>query len=124
MEPKSRVTLKLIAGSAAVLFRLRGVFIVIAVAAGIWFGWTVFGSEPESAKALVPLAVLLWSVLALGIGYLLPGLPPAIGAGDGVWASIKKRCILLGYGLAVAAALILGGFALLLSLRALKLAGG
>jgi hypothetical protein len=124
MEPKSRVTLKLIAGAATLLFRLRGVFIVIAVAAGIWFGWSVFGSEFDSATALIPLAVLLWSVLALGIGYLLPGLPPAIGAGDRFWVRTKKRCILLGYGLAVASALILGGFALLLSLRALTLAGG
>lgn len=124
MEPKSRVTLKLIAGSANLLFGLRGLFIIVAIAAGIWFGWTVFGAETESAKALVPLAVLLWSVLALGIGYLLPALPPAITPGDGFWTRTKKRCIQLGYGLAVAAALILGGFALMLSLRALKLAGG
>jgi len=124
MEPKSRVTLNLIAGAATVLFKLRGVFIVIAVAAGIWFGGSDFGSAPESARALVPLAVLLWSVLALGIGYLLPALPPAIGAGDRFWTRTKKRCLVLGYGLAVAAALLLGGFALLLSLRALQLAGG
>lgn len=124
MEPKSRVTLKLIARSARLAFRLRGVFIVIAIAAGIWFGWTIFGLETESAESLVPLAILLWSVLALGIGYLLPGLPPAIAAGDGFWTRTKKHCSLIAYGLAVAAALILAGFALLLSLRALKLAGG
>ena len=124
MEAKSRVTLKLIAGTAALLFRLRAVFIVVAIGAGIWFGWTVFVPEIQSAKALVPLAVLLWSVLALGIGYLLPEPPLAIAPGDGFWSRTKKRCILLGYGLAVAAALLLGGFALMLSLRALKLAGG
>jgi hypothetical protein len=33
----------------------------------------------------------------------------------------KKRCVLFGYALAVLAALVLGGFALVLSLRALSL---
>lgn len=121
MEAPSRVTLKLIAGGAAVLFRLRVVFVVIAIAAGIWFGWAIANPATQSAKALIPLTVMLWAGLALGIGYMLPSAPQAILPGDGFWLRTKKRCVLFGYALAVLAALVLGGFALVLSLRALSL---
>lgn len=124
MEPDRRVTLRLIADAATWLFRLRGIFIVLATAAAIWFGLAIANPATESASALVPLTVFLWALLALGIGYLLPTLPPAIAPGDGLWLRIRKGFVLLAYGMAVILSLGLGIFAVILSLRALKLSGG
>jgi hypothetical protein len=121
MQGKSPVTLRHVARTAAALSRFRGVFIVTAVLAGLWFGWRVIDTDSASARALVPLAVLLWSVLALGIGYLLPRQPPAIRQRDRMWVRVKKRLVAGAYVVAVFAALLLGLFALMMSVRALNL---
>jgi hypothetical protein len=124
MEPDRRVTLGLIAAAAAWLFRLRGIFVVLATAAAIWFGLAIANPATESASALVPLSLFLWSLLALGIGYLLPTLPPAIAPDDGLWIRTRKGFVLLAYGMAVVVSFGLCIFAVILSLRALKLSGG
>ena len=121
IEPHSRVTLKLTASMARMLYRLRGVFLLVGIAAGIWLGIAIANPATASARALLPITLMLWMALALAIGYTLPDLPPNIASGDDLRLRIKKRVSQAGYGLAVLAMLGLSGFTLFLSLRTVSL---
>ena len=106
---------------ARMLYRLRGVFLLVGIAAGIWLVIAIANPATASARALLPITLMLWMALALAIGYTLPDLPPNIASGDDLRLRIKKRVSQAGYGLAVLAMLGLSGFTLFLSLRTVSL---
>jgi hypothetical protein len=123
MEAHSRVTFKLFARVATWFFRVRGVLILIGVVAAIWLAMVIAIPATASARALVPLSLILWIAVALGTAYTLPLLPPPIVAADGFWQRTRKRLLAFGYGLAVVAALALGATAVLMTVRAITLSG-
>lgn len=120
-EAKWQVTLGLLARAAAVCYRVRIVLLVLAGTAGVWFGFTVVAADGQSAHSLLALTVLLWALLLLCCGYLLPGIPAAVGPGDGFGARIRKRLLMGCYLLAVLIAIASAVFCAWLSLRALGL---
>jgi hypothetical protein len=124
MERNSAVTLNALASFARVLHRFRLAFLAAAAVAGAWFVRSVADTNSDSSGSLLALAALLWPLLALGAGYTLLRVPPPIRPGDSWTVRIRKRA--LGAAFAAAALTILGlaGFALFLSVRALRLSFG
>jgi ACR3 family arsenite efflux pump ArsB len=123
MEARTSVTLPAVARLAAVLYRLRFVSVLVALAAGSWFVLGVLNSG-SSTQSLLALSLLLWAGLALGIGFSLVRLPPRPEAADRWATRLRKRVLEALYWFATIAFLILIGFSGLLSLRALRLAFG
>lgn len=116
-----RVTLDRITGIAARLNRWRPLWAAVALLAALWFvAEALFGST-GTPRSLWALNLLLWAVLALGIGLLLPRRPAEPAAGDGFWRRVERRVLISVYGLAVLFALGLVGFNLLLTWRTLGL---
>lgn len=106
---------------ARMLYRLRGVFLLVGFGAGIWLAIGIANPAVESSRALAPITLMLWMALALGIGYTLTHLPPSVATDDGFRMRIRKRFSQAGYWLAVLTVLGLSAFTLLLSLRAFGL---
>ena len=106
---------------ARILYRLRAVFLLVGIAAGVWLVIAILNPATASVSALLPISLMLWVALALGIGYTLPQLPAGIASGDGLRLRIKKRAIQFAYWLAILAILGIGIFALLISFRAFGL---
>ena len=126
MQAFTRVTLKLsiaMASVAAVLFKLRRIFLVVGVVATIWFGIAITNPDTKSTDGLLPLTLGLWVALALAIGYTLPRLPQAVVSGDGFGLRVRKRLTQAAYVLAMIAMLGLAGFACSFSLRTVSLMG-
>ncbi|HUF72948.1 MAG TPA: hypothetical protein VMR74_08630 [Gammaproteobacteria bacterium] len=121
MEPSVPVTLRVVATVAAALYRLRGLLLIAGAAALVWLGLVILEPERASTSALLPLTLVLWAALALAMAYTLPQLPPAIAAGDGLALRLRKRLRQAAYGLAFVAMLLVAGFVLYLSWRALPL---
>jgi hypothetical protein len=122
MEPSVPVTLRVAAAVAAVLHRLRGVLLVAGIATMAWLALVILDTDRASTAALLPLTLALWIGLALSMAHTLARLPPLVADGDGFRLRLRKRLEQAAYGLACLAILILGGFVLFLSWRALPLA--
>ena len=117
-----RVTLATVASFATVLFSLRALLFIVGLGSAGWFVWSMIDTGVSSARALLPLSIMLWSALGLGIAYTLTRAPPAIAADDRLGRRIAKRLGQFGYAVAVVLILMLGGFALMLSIRAVDFA--
>jgi hypothetical protein len=124
MEPSVPVTLRVTATVAAALYRLRALLLIAGAAALVWLGLVILEPERASTSALLPLTLVLWVGLALSMAFTLPRLPPAIAAGDGLTVRFRKRLRQAAYGLAFLAMLLVGGFVLYLSWRAVSLVVG
>ena len=83
--------------------------------------WPSSSASVSSAEALIPLTIVVWAALGLGVGHPLTRLPPAVEFGVGLWRRIVTRVAQLGYWLAIAVMLVLGGLALFLTYRAIGL---
>lgn len=121
MERSNGVTLSRVAATARVLHRFRFAISVVGLAAAVWFVWILIDTSVTSARALVPLAILLWAVLALGVGFTLTRPPQPIEAGDRFSLRLKKRLIGMAWFLAVVVMLLLVAMTLFLSYRAWQL---
>lgn len=71
---------------------------------------------------MLPLALLLWGLLALGIAHLLAATPPAVTATDGWWRRVKVRLMQGGYWLFLIVAFALTLFTVGLTMRAIGIA--
>jgi hypothetical protein len=121
IEAHSRVTLERLALMARMLYRLRGLIFVAGVAAGVWLAIVILSPDAASETALVPISLLLWAAVGLGVAYTLPEPPPRVLSGDPWPLRARKRVSQAGYLLAVISMLALGTIALFWSLRAVKL---
>jgi hypothetical protein len=124
MEPRSRVTLNSLANLAAALHRLRYVFAVMGLVAGIWFAVEIAISPENTARSLLALTLLLWSALALAMGSTLAQPPVPVVASDRWRTRTKKRLLHAGYRIVVLVVLGLGGFTLWLTYRAVMFVAG
>jgi hypothetical protein len=121
MEAPGRVTLRAMAATAAALHRFRLALLGFAAVAGVWFGVELLRPQADSPRSLLALTLLLWSVLGLGTGLTLPRLPSPVAAEDRLAIRLRKRLTLAGYAVVALGMLVLGGFTLVLTLRALEL---
>jgi hypothetical protein len=124
IQRSGRVTLRATARISAVLSRFRAVLVFLGVAAGIWLAYVVLSPSTPSSRALLPLSVLLWVALGIGMGSMLAVTPPDVAVEDRFTQRMGKRLLQLGYGLAVVLALLLAVFAVGFSVRALQIALG
>lgn len=120
-ERTYRVTLARVASIAGTIHRLRVPLSLLGVIAVVWFVITLAGSAPSS-RAMLPLTLLLWCMLGLGIGHLLARLPASVRSGDRLVRRIRQRLLLAIYSASAALMLVLAGFAVFLTLRTVGLA--
>jgi len=118
MEASVPVTFKVVARISAALYRVRLVLALAGCTALVWFTYVVFASDGASAVALLPLTLTVWVALALGMAHSLAALPPGIAPGDGLILRWRKRFRQAVYALVLVAMLVLTGFVLVLSWRA------
>ena len=121
MEPKRGVTLGTLAAIAHGLYRWRLALALLGAASAVWFLAVIADPDAAGEAGLLPLAVLMWSGLGLGIGWTLPRLPAAVGPDDGFGQRLRKRLLLGIYGLGALLMLGLALFSLWLTWRALGL---
>jgi len=122
-EPVYRVTLGRIAAAAGLLYRLRSLLLVLGLVGAVWFGGVTLGSAP-SARAMIPLTLILWSALGLGVGHTLARLPEPARPDDGMRRRIRQRVLLAVYMLATAVSVALAGLAVVMTFRTVGLTGG
>lgn len=123
-EATSRVTLRIVARTAALLYRIRLVFIAIAAGAGAWFGLSLVFDTGGSGRSLLALTVLLWAGVALGVACTLPRVPADVAADDRFGRRMAKRLQLAAYWLGFVVWLGLAAFAAVLTYRAFSIGIG
>lgn len=120
-EPTYRVTLARVSRVAGALYRIRALLSLAAIIAVVWFGFTLMGQAP-SGRAMIPLTLILWSVLGLGVGHTLARLPGPARSGDRLGRRFRQRFLVAMYALAAGLMLVLAGFAVFLTVRTVGLA--
>ena len=121
-EPAYRVTLGRIAAAAGLLYRLRALLLLLGLIGALWFGGVTLGSAPSS-RAMIPLTLILWSALGLGVGHTLARLPERVGPDDGLRRRIRQRVLLAVYLLATAVSVVLAGLAVFMTFRTVGMTG-
>jgi hypothetical protein len=119
MDAASGVTLRRVACIAAWLARIRPLFLVVAVVNAVWLMLEIGWLQASGARSLLAVSGLLWSGIALGIGYMLPVPPMAVAGGDGIRIRLRKRLVQVAYLIALAVTLGLVVLASILTVRAL-----
>lgn len=101
-DAASCVTLRRVAGFAAWLARIRPLIMVLTGVSAAWFLYEIGWAEASGARSLLALSGLLWTGIALGIGYTLPVAPRAVGVGDSFRLRLRKRLLQVAYGIVLA----------------------
>jgi len=117
-EGQLRVTLRRIAGLAAVLGRWSGPLAALGAVAGGWLLLEVWQVPTATPRLLTALSLFMWILLALGVGYALPKPPDPAVTGAGLFERLGKAVAWVAYALVVAAAMALAAVTLAITSRA------